>query len=121
MEKKYIIGIDLGGMSAKGGLFSQNGELLAEEKIVTQTSDGFEGTLQKLAELSKTLLSNNNIDYSDLLAVGVGSPGVVDSKNGIVLRWTNYGWDNVPLAKRLSELTGREVAVANDANVAALG
>ena len=118
---EYIIGIDLGGMSAKGGLFSENGELLTEEKVATCSEDGFEGTLEKLANLSRALVEKIGVDYADVLAIGVGSPGVVDGKEGTVLRWSNYDWNNVPFAKTLSGLTGKKVYVANDANVAALG
>lgn len=119
--KKYIIGIDLGGMSAKGGLFSEDGELLAEDKVATCSADGFEGTLEKLANLSRMLVEKVGVNYADVLAIGVGSPGVVDGKEGIVLRWSNYDWNNVPFAKTLSQLTGKKVYAANDANVAALG
>ena len=118
---KYIIGIDLGGMSAKGGLFSENGELLTEEKVATCSTNGFERTLEQLANLSRVLVEKIGVDYEDVLAIGVGSPGVVDGKKGIVLRWSNYDWNNVPFAITLSQLTGKKVYVANDANVAALG
>ncbi|MBQ8374080.1 MAG: ROK family protein [Clostridia bacterium] len=118
---KYIIAIDLGGMSAKGALFSYDGEIVSEEKIKTNAADGFEGTVQNLAALARTLTEKSGVAFEDAIAVGLGAPGVVDSTNGVVLRWTNFGWDNVPLAGRLSELTGKRVFIANDANVAALG
>lgn len=118
---KYIIGIDLGGMSAKGGLFSEDGELLCEEKAKTDRADGVNGTLEKLAKLSKELTDKNGISFLDVLSIGVGAPGVVDSKEGVILRWSNYDWNNVPFAEKLSQLTGKKVYVANDANVAALG
>lgn len=53
--------------------------------------------------------------------MGIASPGVVNSKTGVVLKWGNYGWLNVPLGETLEKLTGKEVYVANDANAAALG
>lgn len=118
---KYIIGIDLGGMSAKGALFSEVGELLCEDKIKTCCDDGFDGTMKKLASLAETLMKKGGVSGSDVLAIGVGSPGVVDSREGIVLRWSNFKWNDVPLAKELTRLTGKAVYVANDANVAALG
>ncbi len=108
-------------MSAKGGLFSESGELLTEEKVATGCEDGFEGTLQKIANLSRVLVEKIGVNYADVLAIGVGSPGVVDRHEGKVLRWSNYDWNNVPFASKLSELTGKRVCVANDANVAALG
>jgi glucokinase len=119
--EKYIVGIDLGGMSAKGGLFSLNGELLACEKVNTDKADGFDGTMQKLADLARAVAEKHSVDFEQVVAIGVGSPGVVDSNAGVVLRWTNYHWDNVPFSKRLRDLTGKPVKVANDANCAALG
>lgn len=119
--EKYIVGIDLGGMSAKGALFSLDSSIICEDKVETSAENGFEKTVQSLAELTKQLAQKARIKYDEIKAIGVGSPGVVDSANGIVLRWTNFGWDNVPLAGYLGELTGKKVTVANDANVAALG
>ncbi len=121
MMKKYIIGIDLGGMSAKGALFTEDGELLCEEKVKTDRADGFDGTMQKLATLAETLAEKGGVSLSAVLGIGVGSPGVVDSRNGVVMRWSNFDWNDVPFAQTLSRLTGKPVCVANDANVAALG
>lgn len=118
---KYIVAIDLGGMSAKGALFSTDNQIVCEQRTKTDASDGFEKTVEKLAALTTSLIQQANIDVADVLAIGMGAPGVVDSTSGIVLRWSNFGWDNAPLAGRLSALTGKAVFVANDANVAALG
>ena len=119
--ERYIIAIDLGGMSAKGAIFSLQGELLEEERVKTCAACGFEGTVQDLATLSTKLLEKVGGDMTEVAAIGMGSPGVVDSSEGVVLRWSNFGWIDAPLAARLSELTGKPVYVANDANVAALG
>lgn len=118
---QYVIGIDLGGMSAKGGLFSVSGELLCEEKMKTNAADGFEGTVKLLAELSKKLTEQANVNFSAVQAIGVGAPEVVDSRRGVVLRWSNFNWQNAPLAERLQQLTGKKTYIANDANIAALG
>lgn len=118
---KYIIGIDLGGTSAKGGLFTESGELLCHEKADTNKEDGFEGTIKLLATLAETLAKKSGVDFSEVVAIGCGAPGVVDSRRGVILRWSNFNWQDVPFAKSLSSLTGKPVYVANDANVAALG
>lgn len=118
---KYIIGIDLGGMSAKGALFTLDGELLCTDRAVTSKNDGFEGTVLVLARLARSLAEIGNIEFSSVQAIGVGAPGVVDSNSGVVLRWSNYAWQNVPLAQELSLMTGKKVFILNDANAAALG
>lgn len=120
-EKKYIVGIDLGGMSAKGAVFSLNGEIICEDKVETNAENGFEKTVQSLSELTKNLSKKAGIIFENIQAIGVGAPGVVDSTSGFVLRWTNFGWNDAPLASYLTKLTQKKVVVANDANVAALG
>ncbi|MBQ8291962.1 MAG: ROK family protein [Clostridia bacterium] len=118
---QYIVGIDVGGMSAKSGLFSLEGELLCQACVKTNASDGFDKTVSNVAALVKELAQKANIAFSDVAAIGAGVPGVVNSQSGVVLRWSNFAWDNVPFAERLSALTGKPVYIANDANVAALG
>lgn len=119
--QKYIIGIDLGGMGAKGALFTEEGELLYHKKVKTDVKSGFEGTMALLNELARALASEYEVDFEAVQAIGVGAPGVIDSRAGVVLRWSNFGWENAPLSSVLSSLTGKKVYVANDANVAALG
>jgi glucokinase len=120
-EYRYIIGIDLGGMSVKGAVFSMDGELLLENRVKTNAKDGFIKTVEKIAQLCKDMLSELKADVEEVAAIGMGAPGVVDSANGIVLRWSNFGWVDEPLAKALSDRMGKPVYIANDANVAALG
>lgn len=119
--EKYIVGIDLGGMSAKAGLFTLGGELLESRSHVTCASDGFDGTMRILADLAKETAAAHGVSFDEVAAIGSGSPGVVDRASGTVLRWSTYAWDNVPFAKALSSLTGKPVFVTNDANAAALG
>ncbi len=118
---KYIVAIDLGGMSAKGALFSLEGELLREEKVKTNKTDGFEKTLNHLNELARRMAEQGGVAWEEIAAIGVGAPGIVDRNDGIILRWSNFDWNNVPFAEYLSALTGKKVVVSNDANVAALG
>ena len=61
------------------------------------------------------------IGFDKVQAIGIGSPGVIDSKTGTVVNWTNFNWKDVPLAKYIRERTGKQVFVTNDANAAALG
>lgn len=119
--EKYIIGIDLGGMSAKGAIFNEKGEILFCDRVKTNKCDGADCTIEKLVQLSKDLAKGAKVDYQDVAAIGVGAPGVVDSNTGVVLRWTNFKWNDVPLRAMMQEKTGKKVCVANDANVAALG
>lgn len=52
---KHYIGIDLGGMSAKGAIFGEDGALIQKKSVATKPEDGFEGTVDKMAALCKEL------------------------------------------------------------------
>jgi glucokinase len=82
---KYIIGIDLGGMSAKAGLFTEAGELLVTDSVETFAGDGFKGTAEKIAQVAKSVAAKGKADFADVLAIGVASPGVVNSQTGVVI------------------------------------
>jgi len=65
--------------------------------------------------------SRNKKDTADLLGVGVGVPGVVDSARGRVLRSTWFSEADLPLRELIAEQMNTSVVVDNDANFAALG
>lgn len=118
---KYYIGIDLGGMSAKAGLMDECGELRGTVRCATNAADAAEETAASLARLAKRLMAENNVSEEDVGAVGVGSPGVIDSASGTVVFWSNFGWNNVPLGALIRRDLSLPVYVTNDANAAALG
>ena len=77
-----------------------------------------------IADIGKTaaaLLAENGFTMADCAGAGVGSPGTIDSQNGVVLYSNNIRWDNVPLAGELQKYLPVPVRVQNDANCAALG
>ena len=65
-------------------------------------------------------MTQNGVDRREILGIGVGVPGPVDSK-GVVNRCVNLGWGVLDLAGQMQALTGLPVCAGNDANVAALG
>ena len=118
--KKYYVGIDFGGMSAKAGLFDDKGTMIAKDTVKTSREEGYVTTVTKMAQLTRSLAERCG-GMKNVAAVGVGSPGVIDGAAGVVVRWSNYDWRDKPLGPDLCEMLGKPVFVANDANAAALG
>ena len=110
------VGIDIGGTNVKIAVVNARGEILKKNSIKTRGPRNVEEVVDNIAEAVKDL--TKNYDYA---SIGVGCPGAIDSKEGVVEYSPNLYWKNVPLAKMLSERTGKEVKISNDANVAALG
>lgn len=115
-----IIGIDLGGMSAKGAVLKDGG-LLGKTRVKTSADRSAQETAFELSRLAMEVAEKAGVGFDKVQAIGIGSPGVIDSKTGTVVNWTNFNWKDVPLATYIRERTGKQVFVTNDANAAALG
>lgn len=114
---KKVIGVDLGGTSIYGGLIDFQGNILKRAERKTKQARGNKQVLNLIADVIDELLED------DVLGIGIGSPGFIDSKEGKVLHVGGNidDWANTDirgnLSKRFPELP---IYVENDANVAAL-
>jgi glucokinase len=57
----------------------------------------------------------------EIVGVGIGSPGPLDTKKGIVILTPNLGWINMPLRDRIAEGVKLPAVLDNDANCAIYG
>ena len=117
---KYGFGVDLGGTTVKIAYFDANGTMLSKWEIPTVTTGGGQQILPDIAASIQNYMSENNIERSSIVGIGIGVPGPVDGK-GVVNKCVNLGWGVFNIAETLGELTGFKVKAGNDANVAALG
>ncbi|HEX6292873.1 MAG TPA: ROK family protein [Herpetosiphonaceae bacterium] len=117
---KYVIGVDLGGTQVRAVRIDRDGQIFAYERAETAAESGPAGVLAQIESLITTVTGDTS--RSEIIGVGVGTPGPIDPFAGVVLEAPNLpGWINVPIKAILSERTGLPVEVGNDANVAALG
>ena len=118
---KNFIGVDIGGMTIKGIIVDGDGVVKAEGSIVTGCEKGGDEMCNNICTLIKTMLGDAKLENSQISGVGIGCPGLIDSKNGVVVFAGNLNLKNFPLAEKVRALTGFEVKTTNDANAAALG
>ena len=117
----YYAGIDLGGTFVKGGIVDEEGNILVKDKIPTGKERPYAEIAADMAQLVLDLAKKAGISPADVKAAGVGSPGTIDSKNGIIVYSNNIRWEKVPLGAELKKHLGIPVFATNDANAAALG
>ena len=121
--KEYAFGIDLGGTTAKVGLFTTSGALLEKWEVSTDTSHAGEHILENLAAAILGKMKEQSIQPEQVEGVGIGVPGpVLDSSTVPIVCANLGGWGERNVSAQLSGLLdGLKVLVGNDANVAALG
>lgn len=118
--KKYAVGVDIGGTTVKLGLFDREGAVLDKWEIPTVKREQGRHILPDIAASIRDKTVSAGIDSFDILGVGVGAPGPVDSE-GTVYRAVNLGWDVFNISQTLGSCLDLPVKAANDANVAAFG
>ena len=121
--KEYAFGIDLGGTTAKIGLFTTSGALLEKWEVATDTSHAGEHILENLAAAILGKMNEQGIQPEQVEGVGIGVPGPVLDSSIVPIVCANLGgWGERNVSAQLSGLlNGLKVLVGNDANVAALG
>jgi len=119
--RKYYVGIDLGGTFIKGGIVNDLGEILLQDKTPTESEKGADAVAENIAKLTQKLLRQAGLGVSDVEGLGMGVPGMINSKTGTVIYSNNLAWKDFKIGEKVASLTGLTVKIANDANVAALG
>lgn len=117
----YSVGIDLGGTNIAAGVVDKTGRILVKDSVKTMPKRHYSLIAEDMAKLALSVISKAGIKLSDVLGIGVGAPGIIDAKNGIVLYANNLGFNNTPLTAELKKHTDLPVRISNDANCAALG
>ena len=116
---RYVLGIDVGGTNLVAGVLSEDGSeihgVVSEPTLAAQGADPVIGRIIKLAKAS-IKESGKKVE-----GVGIGSPGPLNTKTGVVLLTPNLGWTNMPLRDRVSEGLGLPATLDNDANCAIYG
>ncbi|MCC6698734.1 MAG: ROK family glucokinase [Candidatus Hydrogenedentes bacterium] len=117
-----VVGVDLGGTNVKTAVVARNGRLLGKDSRPTRATEGPDVVIDTMVASVELALEHAGVDPSDLRAVGVGAPGPMNWRTGVVFSPPNLpGWSDVPLAELMSERLSVPVFVDNDANVACWG
>lgn len=115
-------GVDVGGTNIKIGLVDDAGRIIAKSKFPTLADQSPCQSLEKASDSIGKLLAAKGHAWTDVAAVGLGTPGPMDVAAGTILTPTNLpAWRNYPVRDKLSEFTNKPVTYANDAAAAAFG
>ncbi|MEI8175576.1 MAG: ROK family protein [Candidatus Omnitrophota bacterium] len=120
--KRYTAVIDLGGTNIKAALIRDERHIILRKNYETARY-GTRGLLiDGLAGIILGIIREAKISKQDVNGVGIGAPGVIDSRRGIIHDLVNIeGFKDVPLKKLIEKKTGLPVFLDNDVNVMTLG
>jgi len=114
-----IWGIDLGGTKIEGAVLKSldSQEVLFRHRIATERDHGYEHILERI-KLLIDMMAREVGYYPD--RIGIGTPGTIDPKDGLLKNSNTVCLNGKPLNKDLNDLMGISFSMANDANCFAL-
>ncbi len=117
-DARYLIGIDLASNAFQGGIVDLRGGIVDRHALPVGEEDGV-AALALVYDLVSTLLSRVP-GAERVLGIGIGAPGLMDARQGVVRDAVNLGWRDLPLKHLLQERYAIPVYIANDCQAAAL-
>ncbi len=117
----YSIGVDLGGTNLRVAAVSADGEVLQKVTTSTKVALGRDHVIQEMTDAIRELAAQ--FQHTGRLAgVGIGIPGIIDARTGMLRESPNLpGWNDYPVRNEIERRLGATVILENDANAAAVG
>lgn len=116
-EARYFIGIDLANSEFRGATVDLRGDIVNRFSLSVSKHDG-DAALELVHTLIKKLLAASD---KSIRGIGIGTPGLMDPKNGVIRQAVNLDWRDLPLRRLLEERYNLPCYIANDCQAAALG
>lgn len=116
-DSRYLIGLDLSHSEFRGALVNLHGTICADVRVPVEERLG-EEALSLVYQILDQLMASG---FGPIVGIGVGTPGLVNSSEGIVINAVNLDWKELPLAELLTTRYGLPVYVLNDSHAAAMG
>ncbi len=116
-DSRWMIGLDLSHNQFRGAIVNLRGEIRDVISMPVEEYDGDEA-LGLLYHIVDQLMQKVT---RPLLGIGVGTPGLVNTQEGVIINAVNLNWRNLPLTRLLEERYNTPVYVLNDSQAAAIG
>ena len=118
---KPYIGIDLGGTNIGAGVINTDGSVLSRDKMKTKAELGKEVVVDRIIKVAEKVCRAAGITLDDAAGIGIGAPGAINIRKGIVIEAPNLRWSNVQLGNEITAKTKLNVILDNDVNVGTWG
>jgi len=115
-DSRYMIGVDLAESEFRGALVNLRGAIRRRLSLPIHELDG-EAALSVVHRLISELVQASD---RPIVGIGIGTPGLMDARRGVVRNAVNLNWRDLPLGDMLETRHRLPVYIANDSQVASL-
>lgn len=115
----YLVGLDIGGTKFMAAVLDSAYKVAGRCRKRSRSLKRDESTEERIFRIVRSAMEDAGVEA--IRGIGVGSPGPLDPKTGVIIDTPNLGWKNFPLARILGKEFGVPVVVDNDVNVGTYG
>lgn len=120
-DKKYYLGLDVGGTNLAAGVVDEKYQLIAKQTIPSKAGRKVEEITDDMERVSRMAIAQAGLLESDFEGWGIGMPSYVNPGTGLLVHANCFGWKNIPIFQYLENRFPMPVWIENDANCAVLG
>jgi len=116
-DSRYLIGLNLAQDKFIGAVVNLRGEIKEIVEAPVHDDNG-ENALKLVYQILDQLTRKK---IKPIVGIGVGTPGLVNTREGVVVNAVNLEWQNLPLSQLLEKKYKLPVLVLNDSQASAIG
>ena len=120
-SEKYVVGVDMGGTKILAAIITGDGTILSRAKTATKAHKDPTQVIDRIADCINKAIKQAGLSKASIQSVGIGAPGPLDPKDGVIIFAPNLNWYNVPLKKELESRLNIPTFLDNDVNVGTVG
>jgi glucokinase len=115
------VGFDLGGTKMLAVVYDSNFKALGLSRKKTKGHEGKKAGLERMVAVVEEAMQEASVKREDLRAIGIGCPGPLDLKRGIIHEAPNLGWKHVAVRDTLQDEFHCPTVVSNDVDAGVFG
>lgn|SRR5690606_24547478 len=118
---KYAIGVDIGGTKTAIAAVDERGVIVSQSVIPTNLQIRPQAMIAEIQQEISRVIEESGVLIEEIAGIGIGAPGPLDSKNGLISCPPNLpAWVDIPVRELIGRSFSVPVLLENDANAAAL-
>ncbi|MBN8834806.1 MAG: glucokinase [Niastella sp. SCN 39-18] len=119
-NKPFAVGIDIGGTTTKFGIVNRDGEIIIQDRLLTNSHEIVEEFINDIHEKLMPMIENAG-GIENFVGIGMGAPNG-NIYTGTIEYAPNLRWKGIiPIAHLMEKKFGLTAKLTNDANAAAMG
>lgn len=116
-DSRYLIGLNLAQDKFIGAIVNLRGDIKETVEIKVNDNDG-DKALELVYKILDELIRKK---IKPIVGIGVGTPGLVNTREGVIVNAVNLAWKDLPLGALLEKKYKVPVSILNDSQATAIG